>query len=123
VHALAALAATLALTAGAPFKATVSAPTHTPRVNTRWYYRVVVRNSAGRPLKARLTVQVVDPLGTAHPVQYDGTKQNIVNRPFKGVFRDYNIWPPSSRGFRLTMRVIVRTAKGKVTLTYWVKPR
>lgn len=108
--------------AAAPFKATLTAPTHTPKVNAYWYYTVhATRN--GKPIRATVTVQIVDSFGGAHPVQYDNTTKNIVNRPFTGKFRDYVQFPPDSRGFKVTFRAIVRALHAKVTLTYWVKPR
>ena len=108
--------------AATPFKATLTAPTHTPKVNAYWFYLVhVTRN--GKPIRATVTVQIVDSFGGVYPVQYDNTIRNIVNRPFSGLFRDYVQFPPESRGFKLTFRAIVRALHAKVTLTYWVKPR
>lgn len=104
-------------------KATLVAPTHNPKINAKWRYTVKVTDRRGRPLSGRLTVQIVDPLGTAHAVQYDDTKQNITRRPFRGTFRDYAEFPADARGFRLTFRVIAATSKGKVSLTYPVTPR
>lgn len=112
---------TTATTGGA--RATLLAPTHSPKINAKWRYAVRLTDRRRRPLAGKITVQIVDPLGTAHAVQYDETKQNIVNRPFKGVFRDYAQFPPDARGFRLTFRVRVRTAKGRVQITYPVTPR
>jgi hypothetical protein len=99
------------------------APTHSPKINAKWRYAVRLVDRHGRPLAGKLTVQIVDPLGTAHAVQYDETKQNIVNRPFKGVFRDYAEFPADARGFRLTFRVRVRVAKSRLEITYPVTPR
>jgi hypothetical protein len=99
------------------------APTHSPKVNAKWRYTVRLTDRRGRPLAGKLTVQIVDPLGTAHAVQFDETKQNITNRPFQGVFRDYAQFPPDARGFRLTFRVRVRAAKGRLEITYAVTPR
>ncbi len=110
------------MTAGA-VKATLLAPTHAPKIKAKWRYTVKVTDLGGRPLSGRLTIQIVDPIGTAHAVQYDDTKQDIAARPFAGRFRDYVEFPGDSRGFRLTFRVIVKTAKGRVTLTYPVTPR
>lgn len=124
---LAACAIALALPASAgaalPFRATLSAPTHRPRVNAKWYYTVRVASLRGKPIRATITVQLVDPLGTVHPVDYGTTSKPIRNRPFRGVFRDFAQYPPESRGFRLTFRVIVRALGAKRTLTYWVQPR
>ena len=108
--------------AAAPFKAVLTAATHTPKVNAKWYYTVrATRN--GKPIRATLTVQVVDSFGGVHPAQYDNTNKNIVNRPFTGVFRDYNQFPPESRGFRLTVRATVKALGAKVVLKYWIQAR
>ena len=123
---LAACAVALALPASAaaiPFRASFSAPTHRPKVNAKWYYTVRVANLRGRPIRATITAQLVDPLGTVHPVDYGTTTKPITNRPFRGVFRDYAQYPPESRGFRLPFRVIVKALGQKRVLTYWVQPR
>ena len=113
--------------AALPFKAKLHGATHAPKVNTKWFYSVRVTNLAGKPIRARLTVQVKDPLGGVYPVQFGPTTKNITNWPFKGVFRDYVIWPPSSKLATplggLVFRVFV-VADGKRTLLrYRVKPR
>ena len=118
---LALLAATGVL-AAAPVRATFNAPTHSPKVRTKWYYTVRA-TSGGKPASARITAEIVDLLGSAHPVDYDGTKKPIVNRPFQGTFRDYIIWPPESRGFKSTLRITVKAGATKKVLTYAVVPR
>jgi hypothetical protein len=104
-------------------KATLFAPTRTPKANARWRYRVRVTDTRGRRLGGRITVQIVDPLGQAHSVTYDDTKKAIRNMAFPGEFRDYVEFPSDSRGYTLTFRVIAKTAKGTVTITYPVTPR
>ncbi len=109
--------------AAPPFKATLKAPTHTPKTNVKWFYEVRVTDLAGKPIRAKVTMQVVDTFGGVHPVEFGPTTQQIVNHPFTGVFRDYAIWPLESAGFKLTFRAIV-TAKGATTtVSYWVRPR
>src|SRR5256885_884934 len=100
---LAALVAALALAAPAggttalPFHATLKAFTHTPKVNAKWPYEVRVTDLHGRPLAARITVQLVDPFGGVHPVEYDCCKgKNIVDHPIKGLFREAVEYPPES---------------------------
>jgi hypothetical protein len=118
---LAVLAAAGVLTA-TPLQATLSAPTHTPKAKTKWWYTVRA-SSGGKPVAARVTAEIVDLLGSSHPVAYDGTKKPITNRPFRGTFRDYVIWPPESRGFKSTLRITVKTGSAKKVLTYAVTPR
>jgi predicted lipoprotein with Yx(FWY)xxD motif len=105
------------------FGAKLSAPTHRPKANTKWFYTLLVTDLTGKPLRARITVQIVDPLGTAHPVQYANTKKNLTDWPINGRFRDYVIWPKSSAvGVTLTLRVTVKAGTGKRVLTYPVSP-
>jgi hypothetical protein len=120
---VAALALPASAGAAPAFRATFTAPTHTPKANAKWYYTVRVRNLQGKPIRATITAQVVDPFGGVHPVQYGSTTKNITNRPFTGVFRDYVQFPPESQGLRVTFRAIVKALGGKRVLTYWVKPR
>jgi hypothetical protein len=108
--------------AGARLRVTLKAPSHHPRAGTKWHYSVRATRG-GKPIAARITVQVVDPTGTAHAVEYDGTKRKIVNRRFVGVFRDYVTWPATSRGFPLRLRVTVRAGSAVRTLSYRVVAR
>ena len=72
----------------------------------------------GRKLAGKITVQIVDPLGQAHAATYDDTTKPITNLPFRGQFQDYVEYPADSRGYTLTFRVIAKTPKGTVTITY-----
>lgn len=104
-------------------KATFVAPTRTPKVNAKWTYRVHVTDTGGRPLAGKITAQIVDPLGQAHAVDYDDTKKPTTNLRFSGSFHDDVEFPPDARGYTLTFRVIAKTAKGAVTVTYPVTPK
>jgi hypothetical protein len=103
-------------------RVTLTAPTHTPKVGVRWPY-VVRASSAGKPIAGRITVQIVDPIGGVHPVEFDKSTKKVTNWPFKGTFRDWVIWPLESRGVPLTFRVIVRAGKVKRVLDYRVTSR
>ena len=108
---------------GPAFKARLTAQTHTPKVNTRWQYEVRVSDLAGHPIRSRITVQILDPFGGVHPVQFGRNDRNVTNWPIKGVFRDFVIWPRDSRGFRLVFRVTVSAKGEKNRLRYWVRSR
>ena len=101
---------------------TLTAPGHTPKIKTRWYY-VVRATDGGKPVAARLTAQIVDPIGGSHPVTFANGPKPITNWPFKGTFRDFVIWPASSRGVPLKLRVVVRAGGVKKVITYAVTPR
>jgi hypothetical protein len=114
--------AAAALAAGAPLRATLTAPGHSPKVSTRWSYTVRATRG-GRPAAARLTAQILDPLGGVHPVELGLTTTKIVRRPFRGRFSDFVIWPRSSRGVPLKLRLIVTAGSSRRVITYAVVPR
>jgi putative ABC transport system ATP-binding protein len=69
----------------ARFRAALSAPTHTPPVGSKkWWYVVRATTAQGEPLHARLTVEVVDPLGTAHVAEVGTSTRKLLNFPFAG---------------------------------------
>ncbi len=114
---------------GAPsaqFKAKLTAGPHTPKVNVTWHYSVRVTDPKGHPIWAKITSQIVDPLGTAHLVEFDGTGHNpyVKNYRFFGNFCDSLIWPPNSAaGVTLKFETVITTAQGRTVLTYDVTPR
>ena len=104
-----------------PFRATVHAPTHTPRVDTPWPIWIRVTDRAGKPLRARLTMRF---LFGGVPV---GKVDNGRVYTFTGTWRERKgheiSFPAAGRGHRLTFQAIV-TARGRtVKLNYWVQPR
>jgi len=116
----AALAATVLV--ASPLKVKLTAPSHSPRINTHWNY-VVRATKNGKPVKGRLTAQIVDPIGGKHYVQRGPTTQNLRNWPFTGVYRDYIIWPAESRGVPLTLRLTVVAGSARKVIDYDVVPR
>jgi hypothetical protein len=117
--------ALLSATAGSAivFRATLTAGSHRPAVNTRWPYTVKVVDARQRLLRARVTAQVVDPLGGVHPTEFYANTKLVKDIPFRGVFRDAVKWPPESRGFQLTFRIIVKVGTARRTLSYRVTPQ
>jgi hypothetical protein len=107
--------------AAAPFKATLTASTHTPKANAKWNYTVRAVDSAGKPVKATITTQIVDPFGGAHAVEFGDTHKLVTAFPFTGVFRDFIRFPADSRGFKLTVRMTVRAKGAKTVLSYWIR--
>ena len=93
-----------ALAAATPTHVAVRAATHTPKINTRWTYTVQATRD-GNPERGRITVQIVDPIGGVHPVEFGANTKNVTNIPFNGTFRDYMIFPSSARGIPLKIRV------------------
>jgi hypothetical protein len=108
-----------------PFKATLTAAGHSPKVKSTWVYHVRVTDLTGHPIAARISSFIVDPLGTRHPVEFDGTGHNalVKNFAFFGNFCDSITWPVSSGvGVTLTFETVIVTAKGRTTLVYSVAP-
>jgi hypothetical protein len=104
-----------------PFKATLQAPTHTPRVNRPWPISVRVADLQGQPIRARLTMRFL--FGSV-PV---GKVDNGRVYTFTGTWREQKgqeiKFPSTARGQRLTFQALV-TARGRtVKLNYWVRPR
>ena len=95
--------------------ATLSAPTHSPRVGAHWRYSVTAHDGDGRPLRAAVDIRFV--FGGA-VVGREGTHR------FTGRWADTIEWPKQSVGYPLTFRAIVRAANGAGrTLDYTVKVR
>ncbi len=110
--------------AAAPFRATLTAATHTPKIIVKWWYTVRVTDSKGQPIHARITVRIKDPLGGLHQVQFGrNVKKDVKNYPIDGRFRDWVNWPRDSAiGVTLTFQVVVRTSAGQKVLSYDVRP-
>ena len=103
------------------FKATLIAPTHTPRVNRPWPITIRARDLRGHPIRARLTMRFVF---SGIPV---GKVDNGRVYTFVGRWRERKgqeiEFPSASRGQRLTFQALV-TARGRtIKLNYWVQPR
>ncbi len=105
-------------------KVAVKGPTARPKAGTaKWPYTVTAISSSGAKVSGKLTVQLVDPLGTAHAVTYANTGKPVTNFPFHGFFHDYLQFPKSAIGYPLTVRAKVTSAQGKGTGTFGVKPK
>jgi len=96
---------------------------HTPRVNQKWPWSIQV-TSRGKPVAGTVTAQVVDPVGGLHAVELGASATKFVtNLRFRGRFADYVVYPPISRGLRITFRVTVKTALGKRVINYWIQAK
>src|SRR5579871_6041594 len=115
-------AAAAALATSAPLKVALTAPGHTPKVKTAWNYTVTA-SRGGKPVAATLTVQIVDPVGGVHPVDFAKSTKPIRNWAFTGKFHDFITWPPSSAvGFGLTLKLTVKSGGQTKVVTYKVTP-
>ena len=111
----------LELALAAAFKATLSAPTHRPRVNRPWPITFRATDPAGHAIRAKLTMRLL----------YNGIAVGKVDNgrvyTFVGAWREKKgqeiKYPSESRGQRLTFQALV-TARGRtIKLNYWVRPR
>ena len=112
--ALAATSFALASSAATPFRARLIAPTHSPQVNAKWTYSVVLRDLDGRPLRGALRVYVYERGRRVDTVGWYG----IAGKTTRTMR-----WQPWTRGRSLVFRVVVRANKSRANLDYWVKPR
>jgi hypothetical protein len=106
---------------GLPFRATLHAPTHTPRAGKPWLYSVRVTDLRGRPIAARIRMQVL--FGGVPVGKVDGGR----TFRFVGVRREPRdsplIWPSRARGQPLVFEAVV-TARGATRrLDYPVRVR
>ena len=122
VSAMASLIATAAVAVVAPIHVTVQAATHTPRINTHWTYTVRATRD-DKPAPGKITVQIVDPIGGVHPVEFGANTKKVTKVPIRGTFRDYMIFPASARGIPLKIRVTVVVGTGRSVVNYAVTPR
>ena len=95
------------------FTATLSAPTHTPRVGQPWRYAIYVRKlPQGTPIAASVKRYVL----------LNGRKIDTVGwDKFRGVFRQTYYWPRVDRGKALVFQAQVAGPGGVKTLNYAIR--
>lgn len=113
--ALCALALTVAAASGAetsPVRATLTTSSTKPLVDTPWRYTVVVKSPAGKPLAARMRLQIL--LGATVVGCWKETAMTACSGassgtwiPFKGKRTGVLTWPAQSAGVKLTFQAIV----------------
>ncbi len=110
---LAGLGVSAVAVGAAPIKARMTTSTATPEVDQPWRWQVTVRTAAGRPLRAKMKLQIL--LGEtvvgcwkgAAMVQCSGHNAGdwIV---FRGRRSGILTWPSQSVGVKLTFQAVVR---------------
>lgn len=119
-----ALAVSLALAgaaAAAPITVTITAANHAPKVNVVWKYSVKVTGASGKPVAAKLSMAVIDPIGGVHAVEFLKKKKYVTNFPISGVFSDAIIWPPTAFGYLLKLRATAVVGGVKATKIFTLK--
>lgn len=100
---------------------TLTADSHRPRVGRPWHYEVRVTDAAGKPVPARVHLQLLfggAPVGQVgrHRVENGVWKETIGaegNAPF----------PAQARGVRLVFQAVVRALGQTKKANYWVRVR
>lgn len=118
---LVALAVTASAVAANPVRASMTTTSTQPLVDTPWRYTIVVKDSAGRPLTAKVRLQIL--LGTlvvgcwkaTAIVQCSGATAGTWI-PFKGKRTGVITWPAQSAGVKLTFQATVVAAGRSVKL-------
>ena len=100
---------------------TLTADNHHPKVNGRWSYAVRVTSAAGKPIPARIHLQI---LFGGIPVGQVGVHR-VRNGVWKETFgtRGNPPFPPSSRGQPLVFQAVVTAAGQTVTRNWPIVPR
>lgn len=94
------------------FDARLTAPSHTPKVNVPWRIVVTVKDAAGKPIRAKLLMNVL--FGGRVVGQVDEGKVY----DFFGRHQQDITWPPASIGYALTLQAVV-TVKGSAKKIEW----
>jgi hypothetical protein len=103
------------------FKATLTAPTHRPRVDRPWPITIRATDLKGRPIRARLKMRFL----------FSGVPVGEVDKgrvySFVGSWREPKgheiTFPMEARGRRLTFQALVTARGTTIKLNYWVVPR
>ena len=92
-----------------PFRVVLHAPTHHPRAGKPWLYSVRVTDLRGRPIRARIRMQVL--FGGIAVGKVDNGKTFTFVGTWREPKKEPLIWPARSRGRPLTFEAIV-TGRG-----------
>jgi len=97
----------------APVKATMTTSSTTPVVDAPWRYTVTVRDAAGKPVAARMRLQIL--FGGVVVGCWKGTAMTQCTGadagtwiPFTGRRTGVLTWPAQSLGVKLTFQAVVR---------------
>jgi hypothetical protein len=106
------VAAASASAASPPVRASMSTSSTTPVVDTPWRYTITVKNQAGKPLAAKVRLQIL--LGTLVVGCWKGTAMVACSGANAGTWIAFTgkrtgtiRWPAQSTGVKLTFQAIV----------------
>jgi hypothetical protein len=101
-----------------PFRAVLRAPTHHPRAGKPWLYSIRVTDLDGRPIRARIRMQVL--FGGVAVGKVDNGKTFTFVGTWREPEKEPLIWPARSRGRPLTFEAIVTAQGASKRLDYTV---
>src|SRR5919201_130780 len=104
-----------------PFRAVLHAPTHYPRAGKPWLYSVRVTDLRGRPIRARIRMQVL--FGGVPVGKVDDGKTFTFVGTWREPKKEPLIWPARSRGHPLTFEAIVTARGASKRLDYTIEVR
>ena len=90
---------------------------HTPTINKKWHYSVLATDTSGRPLSGTVDTEFV------YGGQVVGRETPPTHPLRNGRLNDDVTFPPQSLGIQLSVRVVVHTRLGTVTLDWPVRSR
>lgn len=97
--------------------ATLHGQNHNPTINKPWYYSVLATDSSGHALSGMVDTEFV------FGGQVVGRESPPTHPLTDGRLNDNVTFPPQSKGVALTLRVVVHTKLGAVTLDWPVKTK
>jgi hypothetical protein len=96
-------------------RASLHGENHAPKVSKLWHYSVLATNASRQPLSGTVESEFV------FSGQIVGRESPPTHRLTNGRLDDNVTFPAQAVGIPLTFRVVVRTARGSVTLDWPVK--
>jgi len=99
-----------------PIRAVLHAPGHNPKVG-KWPITVIL-TKGGKPIFGRVSYQFLygGQVVSSQPVRFRSPT-------FVGTFHDTIIWPATSVGYPLTLRILIQTSYGPTHIDYTVQVR
>ena len=95
-----------------PVRGRLVADNHAPTVDRAWWYTVTATSASSRPLSGTVAIQFV------FAGEVVGRDTPATHRLTDGRWRDNLKFPATSVGQPLTVRAVVRTAAGTITLDW-----
>jgi hypothetical protein len=95
----------------------VTAATSMPKVGARWPYTVRAA-ACTKGAAAKLTAEIVDPIGRKHPVCFGTKPGEVTDISFTGTFKDFIVWPSKSVGYPLRLRITIVAGGTTQTVDY-----